>query len=115
MDEQNDWGYHRMPDFRDFRKGDVILFHAKGDEKIVLVKRIHEIVYSKGRAYYYVLGDNANNSTDSRHFGLIPDSLVIGRAKHILFSWDSQATGLSKFRWRRLGYNISKSRPQQKI
>ena len=115
MDGQKDWGYHRMPGFRDFQKGDVILFHAKGDEKIVLVKRIHKIVYNKGRAYYYVLGDNANNSTDSRHFGLIPDSLVIGRAKHILFSWKSQARGLSKFRWRRLGNNISKFRPQQKI
>ena len=109
MDERNDWGYHRFPGFRSFRKGDVILFHAKDDEKTVLVKRIVDMVEDKGTMYYYVLGDNRGNSTDSRHFGLIPDSLVIGRAKHVLLSWDSDGEGAGKFRWRRIGCNISGS------
>ena len=110
LDERNDWGFHRFPGLRAYKKGDVILFHAKDDEKTVLVKRIAEIVYENGSACYYVLGDNFNNSTDSRQFGLIPDSLVIGLAKYVLFSWDNEAKGIRKIRWRRIGYNISTSK-----
>ncbi len=109
LDERNDWDIHRFPGYRDFEKKDVILFHAKDDYKTVLVKRIAYTVHENGQTYYYVLGDNTDNSTDSRSFGLIPESSVIGRAKYVLFSWDSEASGLSKFRWRRLGYNISTS------
>ena len=109
LDERNDWGVHRFSGYKDFRVGDVILFHAKDGENNVLVKRIDRIIYNEGETYYYVLGDNFNNSTDSRHFGLIPESSVIGRAKYVLFSWDGEAKGLGKFRWKRLGFNISKS------
>jgi len=108
LDEKHDWGLHRLPGYRDFKKGDVILFHAKDDYKTVLVKRIAEIVYENDETYYFVLGDNYNNSTDSRNFGIIPESSVIGRAKYVLFSWDSESSGLGKFRWKRLGINISK-------
>ena len=113
MDEKNDWGFHRAPGFGEIQSGDVILFHAKDDDKTVLVKRIANIVYENGEKYYYVLGDNANNSTDSRHFGLVPDSLVIGKATYILFSWDKQAKGLQKIRWQRIGYNISNKRKEK--
>lgn len=110
MDERNDWGLHRFPGYRSFREGDVILFHGKDDEKAVLVKRIAEIEHVNGRTYYYVLGDNFDNSTDSRNFGMIPDSLVIGRARLVLFSWDKEAAGLKKLRWNRIGYDISKKK-----
>ena len=110
MDKKNDWGSPRAPGIGKLNLGDVILFHAKDDEKTILVKRIADIVCDNGEKYYYVLGDNANNSTDSRHFGLVPDSLVIGKATYVLFSWDTQAKGLKKFRWHRVGYNISKDK-----
>lgn len=107
-DGRNDWGYHRLPGYRSFREGDVILFHAKGNGKTVLVKRIADVMNVNGWPHYYVLGDNRENSMDSRHFGLVPDSLVIGLAPYILFSWNTQAEGLSKFRWRRIGYRLSR-------
>lgn len=107
LDERNDWGGVRLLGYRDFEKGDVILFHAKDDYKTVLVKRIAYIVHENGQTSYYVLGDNADNSTDSRNFGLIPECSVIGRAKYVLFSWDREAKGMHKFRWSRIGYNIS--------
>ena len=35
---------------------------------------------------YLVLGDNRNNSADSRFIGLIPRNEIIGRAKHVVMS-----------------------------
>ena len=35
---------------------------------------------------YLVLGDNRNNSADSRFIGLIPRKEIIGRAKHVVMS-----------------------------
>lgn len=36
--------------------------------------------------HYLVLGDNRNNSADSRFIGLIPREEIIGRAKHVVLS-----------------------------
>jgi len=36
--------------------------------------------------FYLVLGDNRNNSADSRFIGLIPRKEIIGRAKHVVMS-----------------------------
>ena len=37
---------------------------------------------------YFFLGDNRDNSADSRYIGFVPRSLLIGRAHHILVSAD---------------------------
>lgn len=38
--------------------------------------------------YYLVLGDNRNNSADSRFIGLIPRDEILGRARHVVMSLD---------------------------
>jgi signal peptidase I len=49
----------------------------------------------------FVMGDNRDNSYDSRYFGPVPIPEVKGRARQIYFSW-----GDGRMRWDRIGLRI---------
>jgi len=63
------------------------------------------LIVPKGN--YFVLGDNRDNSLDSRYWGFVPDSLVRGRTLAVYFSYapDSAATvgWWPSVRWNRVG------------
>jgi signal peptidase I len=58
--------------------------------------------YTFGQDYYFMMGDNRNNSKDSRYWGLVPADHIVGKPLFIFFSFDSEAPLLHKIRWSRI-------------
>lgn len=44
--------------------------------------------YTLTKDYYFMMGDNRDDSWDSRFWGFVPDDLIIGEALIIYWSWD---------------------------
>ncbi|MGH9943531.1 MAG: signal peptidase I [Pyrinomonadaceae bacterium] len=59
-----------LQDYETFRNGDTITVPADN---------------------YFVMGDNRDNSADSRYWGYVPRDLIIGRAMFVYWSYDESA------------------------
>lgn len=55
---------------------DIAIAHHPFQKNLLIVKRIIDI---KENQWYFVQGDNLEASTDSRHFGFVNRSLIIGK------------------------------------
>jgi signal peptidase I len=53
---------------------------------------------------YLMIGDNRDNSADSRYWGFVPEANLVGNAKRIWFNWDLQRSGGPA--WSRIGKRI---------
>jgi signal peptidase I len=61
-----------------------------------------EVVVPPGQ--YLMIGDNRDNSYDSRYWGFVPEQNIVGRATYIWFNWDLQRSGGPN--WGRIAHRI---------
>ena len=75
-------------------QGDTSLF-VQGHKFVLNGKVINSYIVQKD--YYFVLGDNRDNSLDSRYWGYVPYDNLIGEVSFIYWSVDPFATGLTSW------------------
>ncbi len=76
------------------REGHAVRFTAEG---AIQVDGNEENAYRVERDYYFVLGDNRDDSQDSRYWGFVPEQNIIGKAMLIYWSWDPRIPLSSPF------------------
>lgn len=75
-------------------------------KKKVYINSRTDSSYRVKQNYYFVLGDNTSESYDSRSFGYIPESSVVGKVDHVLYSIDSDRSECCRFRFLRLFHHL---------
>ncbi|MGC9512921.1 MAG: signal peptidase I [Fidelibacterota bacterium] len=110
------------------RKGDIFKLSGLSHKQVEFIRHImildghspednYGIYYEKGEPkykveqdYYFMMGDNRDNSFDSRYWGLVPYEYVMGSPLILYFSWDKTVPWTQfykKIRWNRIFHTVS--------
>ncbi len=77
-----------LDQWRQFIEGEDHTIRFATDGRIEIDGRAVE-QYTVERNYFFFMGDNRDNSIDSRYWGYVPEEHIIGRPILIYWSWDS--------------------------
>lgn len=80
MDSTNYVLYHNL--IHNYEHEDILFSY-----NTFYVNGVSQRYYTFKSNYYFMLGDNRHNSSDSRHWGLVPESHIIGQAVSVLYSF----------------------------
>ncbi|HTN36624.1 MAG TPA: S26 family signal peptidase [Arachidicoccus sp.] len=69
-----------------------------GDEFVIDGKKTNQYTFKYN--YYWMMGDNRHRSQDSRYWGFVPETCIVGKASLIWFSWQDGP------RWKRIFKSI---------
>ncbi len=78
---------------------------VREEGSVITIEDKHVREYIIQKKQYFVMGDNFNNSRDSRYFGFINEDMILGKAMFIYYSITKNiyaSSFLSRIRWERL-------------
>ncbi len=81
------------------REGNVVQVR----NRLVYINGTPAANYTVRDDYYFVMGDNRSNSHDSRFWGLVPESNIIGEALIVYWSNGEKPNSDFGIRWNRIG------------
>ncbi|MDD4731978.1 MAG: signal peptidase I [Desulfovibrio sp.] len=85
-----------------YRNGKVLQepYTQHSDPRILPSRRDYLAEFTVPKGKYFVLGDNRDDSRDSRFWGFVERDAIVGKAWILYWSWDRQD---SSVRWDRIG------------